>query len=394
MNRCIDFALHNIVRVRLLNGSPRDEAVVRRQLGSLNAPVCGEADITIRFVEMFPRDPALRYLGDAEFAYGVDAFYVLRGKHKSQVMVQFPMDAIGGPLEITCGTGVPAVPYLIDLINLTALVKGFLPLHASAIRHAGRDVLVTGWAKGGKTESLLGFAEQGARYIGDEWVYLSPDNQEMVGIPEPIRLWDWHLRGLPRIWGRLRRSERIRLDILRSAEAISGALGHRSSLMRRIAGLIHRQRYVQVAPERLFDDKRCERGCPDHMFLVISHAASDYSVRPIAADRVAEQMQFSMLDEFSDVLACYRRYRFAFPERVCALLEQLPELLSERLRSVLDRIPASMLLHPYPVCPRALFQLMVSSGAQERSRGFGMNDEAVAEEESRNALTEQQVVAG
>ena len=41
--------------------------------------------------------------------------------------------------------------------------------------------------KGGKTESLLAFAEKGVRYIGDEWILqLSGDGSKMHGIPGVI----------------------------------------------------------------------------------------------------------------------------------------------------------------------------------------------------------------
>jgi len=54
------------------------------------------------------------------------------------------------------------VPHLLAVINLTALAKGVLPLHASAFTYRGLGVLATGWAKGGKTETLLEFAWLGA----------------------------------------------------------------------------------------------------------------------------------------------------------------------------------------------------------------------------------------
>ena len=70
--------------------------------------------------------------------------------------------------------------------------------------------LVTGWSKGGKTELLMAAAGAGARYIGDEWVYLTTDGR-MHGIPEPIRLWDWHLRQLPVAREQLTLTDRLKL---------------------------------------------------------------------------------------------------------------------------------------------------------------------------------------
>ena len=40
-------------------------------------------------------------------------------------------------------------------------------------------------------------AANGARYVGDEWVYVAADGSRVSGIPEPVRVWDWHLHDLP-----------------------------------------------------------------------------------------------------------------------------------------------------------------------------------------------------
>ena len=80
------------------------------------------------------------------------------------------------------------MPHLVALVNVTALAKGVLPLHATAFTAGSTGVLVVGWSKGGKTETLLGCMAAGAEYVGDEWVYLTDDGQ-MLGLPEPIRVW-------------------------------------------------------------------------------------------------------------------------------------------------------------------------------------------------------------
>src|SRR5918997_82180 len=72
---------------------------------------------------------------------------------------------------------------VIRFVNLTALAKGALPLHAAAFTYRGTGVVVTGWAKGGKTETLLGFMAAGAEYVGDEWVYLDANGRHVHGIP-------------------------------------------------------------------------------------------------------------------------------------------------------------------------------------------------------------------
>jgi len=193
----IDFDLHGLASIRLLNASPGDVAAVTQQLGPIRAPLGRDPDIIIQFVDRLPLSSRVRYLGLDEAGFTDDAFLVLRSKHKARARVQIPFEQIGKRCEILCEHGLPAVPLLIPILNLAVLSKGGLPLHAAAFSYNGTGVLATGWSKGGKTETLLAFVSRGAEYIGDEWVYISHDGSRMYGIPEPIRVWDWHLQYLP-----------------------------------------------------------------------------------------------------------------------------------------------------------------------------------------------------
>ena len=184
----MDYDLQGWVGVRLLNATPAEVAVVDRQLGPIRGTLDRPPDLTLRFVERLDT-PGLRYLGQEEAAFTDEAFLLLRTKYGTRARVQIPFEQVGGPCEIVCERGVRSIPLLIPLLNLTALGKGLLPLHAAAFRYRGQGVLVTGWSKGGKTEALLAFIARGAEYIGDEWVYVSSDGDRMFGIPEPIRLY-------------------------------------------------------------------------------------------------------------------------------------------------------------------------------------------------------------
>ncbi len=65
----------------------------------------------------------MRYLGVDEAAFTDDAFLILRSKHKARAKVQIPFEQIGGErCEIICERGLPVVPLLIAIINLTPLV--------------------------------------------------------------------------------------------------------------------------------------------------------------------------------------------------------------------------------------------------------------------------------
>lgn len=359
----IDYDLHGIVGIRLEGATPAEERLVTRQLGPIRSRLEREPDLVIRFVERLPLSGPLRLLGADDAGWCGDDFVVLRGKQKSRARVALPLDRVGGRLEIVCERGLAAVPHLVALVNLTALARGALPLHASAFLWNGTGALATGWAKGGKTEALLAFLPEGAAYVGDEWVYLAGDGTRMFGMPEPIRVWDWQLAEVPWLAARLRRGERARLAGLRAAAGATARLaagrGRAAGLARRTRPLLDRQRYVHVPPLEVFGSERCVReGVPGRLFFVATHDAPEVTARPIDPAEVARRMVHSLGEERADLLSCYRKFRFAFPERSSALLEGCEAREQELLDRALGGLTAYEVLHPYPAPIPAMFQVM------------------------------------
>jgi hypothetical protein len=357
----VDYDLHGIVRVRLVDPSPGDVAAVSRQLGPIRAPVEGDPDIVIRFVERLPLSGSLRYLGYRDAGFTDDSFLLLRGPGKAQVKVQLPLEQVGGRCEIVCETGLPGVPSLIPVLNYTALAKGILPLHAAAFSYQGTGVLVTGWAKGGKTETLLAFMANDAHYVGDEWVYVGPRGERLRGIPEPIKLWDWHLPDLPQYRAILGRGGRARLRGLRGAEQASRTAGRvvagrPAHALDRVSWLLESRRWVNVQPERLFGQASCALEGPLHkVFLVISDERPDVRVEEIDAREVARRMIFSLEFERLDMRAAYLKFRFAFPELSNPMLEDSARAHAELLNSALAGKEAYAVYHPFPARIPALF---------------------------------------
>ena len=360
-NAPIDLNLHDLVRIRLEGAAPADIAAVRRQMGLPAAPVQEDApaDITIRFVGELPT-PGLRYLGVEDAAFTDEAFFVLRGKGKRSVKVQIPFASIGDRPTLLCERGKGPVPLLTAISNITALANGVLPLHASAFCYRGQGVLVTGWAKGGKTETLLGFMARGAAYIGDEWVYLRPNGAgyEMLGLPEPIRIWDWHLTEMPAFRARLSGKQQLRLAALRPAVALAdraaahdgaGPFAAPAGFLRRARPLLRRQHGLNVAPERLFGASNVTAsGSLDKIFFVVSAAAPEVTVEPVDPGEIAARMLFSLQEELEPLLATYRQYRFAFPYQPNELIENAAALQAEILQRALVGKEAYTVSHPYP----------------------------------------------
>jgi hypothetical protein len=350
----VDFDLHGIVGIRVLHPRPRDVDAITRQLGPLMAPLDREPDITIRFVDELHEPRPMTYATWPESAGTEDAFYLLRGKDGVAARTLFPMDAVGDRCEIVCERRAGHVPHLLAVINMTALRRGVLPLHASAFTYRGVGVLATGWGKGGKTEVLLAFAARGARYVGDEWVYLTPDGG-MHGVPEPIRLWSWHIQQLPALRAGLPAATRARLRSLpamaSSAAGLSARLrGLPASVLRRTAPVLRRQAYVQVPPARLFgEDALALHGRVEHVLFVASHDRDDVTIEPTAGADVAARMLASLEEERGPLLQVYRQFRFLFPDRRAEAIEQAPATERRLLERYLADRPAHVLRHPYPV---------------------------------------------
>ncbi len=346
-----DFDIHGLAGVRLVGASAADARAVARQLGPLARPLARDPDIVLRFVDRLELRGPLRYIGLHDAGFTDDAFLVLRSKHKAQARVQIPFERVGQPLEIVCERGLPAVPLLVPILNLRILERGHLPLHAAAFEQHGTGVLCTGWSKGGKTEVLLSFMEQGAAYVGDEWVYLSGDGEQMFGIPEPIRVWSWHLESLPELRAELSRGTRARLAALGAAIAGARALTALGvAPARRVAAFLERQHFADLSPHALFGAERCALSArPDALVFVGSHERSDVVLERIDPEEVARRMLASLQEELVPFRSFYLKFRFAFPERRNEWFERVEEVQREALFKCFQGRPCWSLQHPYPV---------------------------------------------
>lgn len=363
-----DFDLHGIVGIRLINASQSDLAAVKKQLGPIDSVLTREPDIAIRFVDHMPIPSSIRYIGVEDAGFTEDAFLILQGKYQTSIQVQIPFDQIGGHLcEIVCVSGLPAVPLLIAIINMTALSKDVLPLHASALVYNDKGFLITGWSKGGKTETLLAFAANGAKYVGDEWIYLSPDGERMYGIPEPTRIWYWHLQEMPIYKKMVKRSDLRRLQVLnwftkKLKKLEFTSLKRRARYLqavKRLNALVQRQLYIQLPPEKLFGQKVEETNVnPEKIFFVVSHDQNDVSVNPIDSQELGERMVFSLQEERMEFLSYYFKYRFAFPECSNPLIDQAEEIQRRLILQAFANKNAYAIYHPYPFSIATLFDTL------------------------------------
>ncbi len=347
----VDFDLHGLVGIRVETLSPPDVAAVERQLGLPRTTLAREPDIVIRFVARAPTRGRLRFLGMPDAAFDDDGFVVLQPERGGVRRIRIPFDAIGDRFEIECESGVSRVPLLVSILNLTALKHGILPLHAGAFVHRGVGVVVTGWAKGGKTETLLGFMERGADYIGDEWVYMEPSSGRVYGLPEPIRIWDWHLTDLPQYRAVIPVKVRARWAAMRATLRASGLVSSRSSASAgsKLVSQLERSLFVRLSPSRLFGPERCiGTGSLDRLVFVVSRDAAEVAVEQADGREIARRMIQSLQYERLRFLASYLKFRFAFPDRASELMARAEELEEQLLLQAFSATPAVTLYHPFP----------------------------------------------
>lgn len=369
-----DFDLHGLVGIRALDAGTRQVAALSRQLGLRASRLTREPDVVIRFVERLDVAGPVRFLNLDDAAFDDEGFLVRMDRHHRRARVRFPFENLGSGCEITCEHGVGTVPLLVPLVNLLMLSRGHLPLHASAFAYHGAGILVAGWAKGGKTETLLAFAANGATYVGDEWVYVGPEGRQLFGMPMPIRIWQWHLSAAPEYWARLERRDVTRLRLLRRVQSLTASLplpARVTAARARLLAAIERQLHVDMPPQRLFDGAvATEPASFDHLVFVMSHDAPDVRVAPVAATEVAHRMRFSLQYERLGIWGAYLKFRFAFPDRRCPLLEGAEEMERDLLKTALAGKRAHVVYHPYPVPIRAMFDAVVPLTGQFAPEGL------------------------
>lgn len=359
----VDYDIHGLLGIRLIHPSVDDIEKVSEQIGLLPAPFSGEPGIIIHFSGPLPIDAPLCHLGRDDVGFTDDQFVLLRSRNLARARAQLAFETFGDRIEITCESGLPAIPLLRPLINIAMLARGIVPVHAAAFEHSGKGVLVAGWSHGSKTGTLLAFMADGAKFVGDEWIYLDADRDRMVGLPDHLEARPWYLRDLPRYRRHSARTERFRVAVAERAARwlapLVPASERRNSLTCRIIRFAHHalmnQQSIDLRPTSLFGRDACtlESGL-DVVIVAISRDWPDISVKSAPVERVARQMAASFLVEQAGLLSCYQKYLFAFPGRRNALLDQAEVLYRECAIRALSGKKAYTMLHPYPASIHAL----------------------------------------
>jgi hypothetical protein len=357
----VDFAVQGVVGIRLVDPSSCDVAAVVAATGAKQVAPLDEPEITIRFVSKL-RPGEIRYVEPGETGFTDDTFLVLPRAYGKDPLAEVPLDSIGRQCDIVCSSGLGFVPLLRPVLDHAMLAKGVVVLHASAFRYKGRGTLVAGWARGGKTTSLLAFMRGGAEFIADDHVYVNSDGNRLCGIPEPISLRASHLDEMPEYRRSVRGLDRAALRgwsaIGRLVSSAASREGDHSirKLTARVAGIAENA-CIRVPPERLFG-KCITEGKLDKVFLAIAHQSPDVRAERVDADWLADRLIFSLRAERRRLLDQYLAFRFAFPDRRSELLERVNEIERDVLTRVLSDAESYVVYHPLPAPVVQLFETM------------------------------------
>lgn len=347
--RQLDFDLHGVIGVRLIDATPREVAAVRAQLGGLTYPLQRDPDIVVRFVPHLPT-PGLRYVEMGRSGFTDQGFFILSHRRRP-VRVRMPFGFPEEPCEIVCEHGLRSVPLLDAWIKLVAVRKGYAPVHASAFEYQGAGVLVAGWAHGGKTSCLLAHAHTGAAFVSDDLVLLSGDGRTMLGFPTPVSVSDRQLDQLPPMRRRLGWTRRTLLAGARAVERLQPVFGgsRAGGMLHAAVPALRRRLKVSVPPEDLFGPVGSCEAEPRKVFLALSQAATEIRVEPADPDVVAEQLTASLRLELHSWLEQYLAYCFAFPGRESGLPARVPAEATRLLKQALADKEVFTLRHPHPV---------------------------------------------
>jgi hypothetical protein len=350
----IDFDIHGVVRIRLIDPSPDDLEDVSKLFGCPSKQPLGDPDVTVRFVESLPVR-GIRFLGSEQHGFTDEGFFLLQ-EGTRQVKARIPFDQIGGRCEIVCKSRQRALPLLLPIVSLTVLKRGCVPVHASAVVYNGVGVLMAGWAHCGKTAALLRFASMGAEFVGEEWVLLSGNTQRMCGLVRPFELSYRHVASLPHVRASVSLIKRCAfhgVGILNGLQKMIFGERPRSSLLfqglRRASAAIEDRLRLAIAPSAIFGDRIRSAGAPaDKIFLFVSHEDPRIDVGLITPFEMARRLTFLVQHELTPLLRHYGAYRFAFPSKTNDLIENAAEYSLEVLCRALRGKETCLVQLPYP----------------------------------------------
>jgi len=363
----VEIDIYGVVGIRFENISKNEVNSVVNNFPISKSELGREPDIIVRFVDRL-KSSGLIFLGLDFAAFDKDNFYLISDSQERK-KVSIPFDKIGQKMEIICEKGIKSVPLLNHIINFYLIKNNFIPIHSSGFYFDRKGILVMGWTKGGKTETLLSFANHGAEYVGDEWVVLSKDGSEMYGLPVPVTIWKWQLAYIKNLINNVGLSNKAVFASISMLESVYKVIGKlrldKISPFKFLGqGLPYAKKLLKLrkSPEELFKGKiRNGKTNLDVIVLALSHESNEITVRKCEAEEIVNRMIHSNDYEQLPFFEFYKAFQYAFPEKDNEFLNNIRNTHATLLRKALEGKNSFKMSHPYPVSFEVLFSELNSA---------------------------------
>lgn len=330
----VDFEVEGVVRVRTHGGGPTDLAALRRDVGDPVRTTAQPIEVTVHFVDEVPHAD-VRLLDGGSMGYGDDGVYFFPRFGQAPI-ARVSQGGSWGEACIVCRRGVGRIPSLSSAVDLAALSRGWAPVHGSAwVTPEGVGVLVSGWARSGKTGALLAACEGGAIPVGDDRILIAGDGSSMMGLGRPVEVKDWHL-------ARLRLPAAGRRTVRRILAYGSSALNVPFERARRALS-------VELDLADLAGGTGVASSArPDVLVILETHRSPSVVWEPAeertVATRVAAQTEVDLIP----LLRAQACFKYAQPARGWTDVEEAPGRTLALLRGATRSMSAFVVRHPYP----------------------------------------------
>jgi hypothetical protein len=223
-------------------------------------------------------------------------------------------------------------------------------------------VLVCGWSETGKTETALALAEGGARFISDKWTMID-GHGGLHAFPVAVGVRDWVLPYLPRLRAHLRGSAQARLRLSRAARRPLALLTQRASSQ--LGGVVGSGLDRALAMAGRLSLRQSELASvygspPDPsrrpplvtLAMLTTVSSDEVSVHPAEVGWAAQRLARSAAYERRALYELDARARYASGAVDRSPLSAVPDLESDRLRSILEGVQLLEVRAPFPTDPR------------------------------------------
>lgn len=350
----VDYDIRGDLGIRLVDPAAADVRSAEAVLGRPGSTLRREPDLVIRFVEDPPT--VIRGVDEPPRSTSTRECHVPLRDPSKDAVAWIHLEDDGRLREVLVQKNGGPVPFLQELVDVSALARGWIPLHASAWIHHGRGILAVGLDRSGKTGALLASAGRGASIVGDDRIFLRSDGERMIGVARPLRIKPWHMAQLPWLAERVDRRTRVKAGaslLLRRIETRiagnGGAGGTGKQFLRKALGRVHRSLSVDRFPDHLFEDARCPGlGSPDVILALVSDGEPDVRVETLEPDSLVPRMAAAVAIELLPLVRAYRASQFSHPTHRWTALEGAEQLARDLLETSLGEGPAILVRHPYP----------------------------------------------